>query len=1155
MVLLQWCTLEPSEQGGLAAIRFSAPVRIQSIRIFPTDVKPFSQCPDVVSRTEPEAFFLDVYFNAHPITNPQAKEKPKPSNALVPTSIAYSGGQRDYTVNMGEEFATRLMIVRGTFESVSMAIYGEVVSDASVGPTVYESRPLPSVSPVSLAPALDPANARDPTQLARQLLKLIPDAPALELVIRLVFCLKPSNDDWDLPDFPYLHPDLDEDIPEFDLEKAFRLTMRPVPDNVSSETVTRFVEKVAQCINSKANSNQTYLIAGLLCHAACQHPSLVRSLLGSIEFPRILDPSTLEDETTVLRLLYAASNADIAKRLDADWFHDILTAMSDDPNHEREIRTAAKQLDARIRGWATLEDTFSNTQGDFIAAASMLKDVGADEQSFGIWLESMITHEDVVSGLAENPVLPVTIPHLLSHRPTNAMPTQDEFIAFVRAYVGVACVMAVYSWSDSLPDERCRARTLAILRLWQGTDGYRQIVNHLLLLRQMTFRLECMTDNDPPTQSGIDAEHILADLAKNPRSFLRPNFVKCILNIGDATSYINEDERASMRAAAFVVDDGFAGAVDELLRPVVRPPTFGSLRTLRVAVAYVERELDEDEEHRVLDDFWVDAGCSLITALCTLLSPLVEEIRSHFTLYRPPPRISQDAIAQLFSTVDDILRMLLRLVPTHSLPSRQLRALSTHAADVFACADAADMLYSQSSQPSVAAQGASQSCIDLVRALSDQDAASGGKPGAQVVLRVLLQHGLQSDGLDPTHHLLQVFCLINYLLPTQECTEQQRTLWVQRAIPMVLQELSAFCRALDTENKVHFVRRLVELDQGAIGVGEWLLLEEIKDVAQAVESLRDESLPDTKRRIAQSQISLFFRFFADILQGSSASWVVESLAAAEEDAHRFAATLLTLLDLHLAPPHFGEVAEHLAEKFDVFDNEMRFALVAALWRSLQAPELTTSRIERRLERSATILATITPSYLDPLKVTSEIGRLLVDLTQHPVSLDGEASHSIITLLEWLIKTGSTIPRMVEFHTISSDQFTAFRDRLSATLSSDWVERLETVSSHLVYGSGSSTSPKRTSDITDSIELSIHDIEDILRQHTPVPSTPPRRVLTQDLFGLVTISPPTLLRSPATTGLTKTYLNNDFRQLRQSAARANTSRLPSMHVDVGVAMVA
>ena len=55
------------------------------------------------SRTEPHAFFLDVYFNAHPVSNSSAKEKPKPSNALVPTSLAYAGGQRDFAVNMGSE--------------------------------------------------------------------------------------------------------------------------------------------------------------------------------------------------------------------------------------------------------------------------------------------------------------------------------------------------------------------------------------------------------------------------------------------------------------------------------------------------------------------------------------------------------------------------------------------------------------------------------------------------------------------------------------------------------------------------------------------------------------------------------------------------------------------------------------------------------------------------------------------------------------------------------------------------------------------------------------------------------------------------------------------------------------------------------------------
>jgi len=62
-----------------------------------------------------------------------------------------------------------------------------------------------------------------------------------------------------------------------------------------------------------------------------------------------------------------------------------------------------------------------------------------------------------------------------------------------------------------------------------------------------------------------------------------------------------------------------------------------------------------------------------------------------------------------------------------------------------------------------------------------------------------------------------------------------------------------------------------------------------------------------------------------------------------------------------------------------------------------------------------------------------------------------------------------------------------------------------------------------------------------------PSTPKGGQKTPDILGTV-ISPPTaLLRSPAATGLTKTYANNDFRSLRKvSSVRLNTSRLPSMH---------
>ena len=140
------------------------------------------------------------------------------------------------------------MIVRGDFESVSMAIYGELVADATPSATSYTPGLLQLPEPVSISPALDLANASDPTCLARQLLALIPDAPSLNLVIRLMFCLKPPNDDWDLPEFPHLYSDLNEEDMDIDLDSALRCLSRPVAEDVSVEALQRFAEKIADAI-------------------------------------------------------------------------------------------------------------------------------------------------------------------------------------------------------------------------------------------------------------------------------------------------------------------------------------------------------------------------------------------------------------------------------------------------------------------------------------------------------------------------------------------------------------------------------------------------------------------------------------------------------------------------------------------------------------------------------------------------------------------------------------------------------------------------------------------------------------------------------------------------------------------------------------------
>lgn len=121
-MLLHWCNLVPEGSSSLSAIRFTEPVRVRCIRIFPSEAVPFSQIPEAIayvvylngascqshqlclSRTEPDAFMLEVFFNALPVHNPaDGKPKPKASNALVSTLLAYVGEEMEFTVGMGAD--------------------------------------------------------------------------------------------------------------------------------------------------------------------------------------------------------------------------------------------------------------------------------------------------------------------------------------------------------------------------------------------------------------------------------------------------------------------------------------------------------------------------------------------------------------------------------------------------------------------------------------------------------------------------------------------------------------------------------------------------------------------------------------------------------------------------------------------------------------------------------------------------------------------------------------------------------------------------------------------------------------------------------------------------------------------------------------------
>lgn len=658
----------------------------------------------------------------------------------------------------------------------------------------------------------------------------------------------------------------------------------------------------------------------------------------------------------------------------------------------------------------------------------------------------------------------------------------------------------------------------------------------------MVYRLDCALDTEVPTKAGVYAENIVLDLAKDPSSLLRPVFREAILKFELPHCVITDAEQQSMQRAADIADRGLESAVEYLLQPVERLPTFEYVRALRVALKIIDDELNVGEEYDVLEEVWEQGSCSLETLLVEIVEGLSEEVCSHFSV-KPPPSASPDVLAHLFWAANEAMHILIRTVPAYPIPGRLLRILITAAANLFTTTDLADILFTQTSARCIAAQQTRQSCIVLIRTLADiPEPLPGGRNPAEFVLRTLLEHGLHSGDHEPAHHLLQVFCLIDFLLPTSAAVSTS-VAWSQKVLPNVLRELWTFCRALDTENKAHLVRRLVAVDNGSIGIGDWLLQEELKDLSRTLRRLGDFAVSPHEQLLSQYQVSLSLRFLLDLLTASS-SECNQLLISNASLARSFAGCLRICLAENIVSAYLRSILNSLAAKSEMVPDVLKLDLALAILRGCQHSGVTASDVTTYVYVAHAVLIECPSDSLTD--VADEISSLLHSLESSGYIGKDDLATALVGLLEWFAEVeGATL---AGYDTNSLGELFA---KLEESLDPEKREALAQLSSAFKF-TDDITPVHAPTILPDTISLGLQDLEDLLRPKAAPPTTPPRKSMSQDILALVAISPPTaVIRSPAATGLTKTYSNNDFRQLRQApSARQNTSRLPSMHVDVG-----
>lgn len=159
------------------------------------------------------------------------------------------------------------------------------------------------------------------------------------------------------------------------------------------------------------------------------------------------------DEDTLDHLLAAAANPDIAKAFTAANLPKELQAVASRPGVDPYVKRAAMRVVDRLRSWDVLSAVLQGADLPFVTMREVLRDLGSDESSFGVALHALVTHPDLAATIAEK-----------------------EFLVELRAWVGVACVLAAYAWADSVPNELCRSRAFGVMGVWQSVPRYREVL-------------------------------------------------------------------------------------------------------------------------------------------------------------------------------------------------------------------------------------------------------------------------------------------------------------------------------------------------------------------------------------------------------------------------------------------------------------------------------------------------------------------------------------------------------------------------------------------------------------------------------------------------------------------------------------------------------
>lgn len=143
---------------------------------------------------------------------------------------------------------------------------------------------------------------------------------------------------------------------------------------------------------------------------------------------------------------------------------------------QSQNRSLMTSLIDRVEGWSVFIRSITTEEADFSGSVAWIHDVLGDEDSFAIFIQGVVSYEPIVNAMDKTRTNTVILP-LFSHCPQNV--TLDQRLAFVRAIIGLGCLLPIFCWANSEGKQYTLQRVIHAFILWQETPGYREVCVHV----------------------------------------------------------------------------------------------------------------------------------------------------------------------------------------------------------------------------------------------------------------------------------------------------------------------------------------------------------------------------------------------------------------------------------------------------------------------------------------------------------------------------------------------------------------------------------------------------------------------------------------------------------------------------------------------------